>query len=162
MRARRSKGGPAFPFPPPPEVQAEEPQTEPEPSTELSVVKQELMRSVPVRHEVTADRETFSAESGSRDPSAPRFVYFHETRGHGFRDQRIFQIERRGGKWRAAAAWQAEGEGEPPAFLQMGAAHPECFNRVANSLLYDFDPLITKMLDFMGISPLLDFVDDGD
>lgn len=155
MRARRSKGGPAFPFPPPPEEEPTKEQASAEPSKELSAVKQELIRTVPVTHEVSGDRETFSAESGSRDPSAPSFVYFHETRGPGYRDQRIFQIERRNGRWRAAAAWQAEGVGEPPALLQLGASMPECFNKATSHLLYDLDPLINRMLELFDGGKLL-------
>lgn len=152
MRARRSSGGPAFPFPPPPEAGETAPEATPametstELSTELSTVKQDLIRRVPMTHDVDGDREIFSAESG--DPSSPSFVYFHEVRGPGYRDQRIFQLEQRNGRWRAAAAWQAEGVGEPPAILKIGASDPECFNRAASTLLYDFNPFITKMLEF--------------
>jgi hypothetical protein len=143
MRVRRPKGGPSFPF----SVVLDEKAPD-EPRTELSAVRQELIRTVPAAREIGEDRETFSAESGSRDPSAPSFVFFHAIRGPDYRDERIFQIERRNGRWRAAAAWRAEGVGEPPTLLGLFASMPELFNKAASNLLYDLDPLVNMVVEF--------------
>ena len=84
----------------------------------------------------------------SRCPSTGLFTFAFETRTDRARDQRIFQIEEHDGKWRISSAWQAEGSGKLPFVAQIFRAHPDIMNKAANTLLYQFDGIVERLLNF--------------
>jgi hypothetical protein len=142
MRTRRPAGGPAFPFPPTPESEerglAVVEEAEAPPTREISIRR---------NYDVRPGYEVHSAETG--DPADGPFVYYSQTSGPNIHDQRLFQMEKKDGRWKMAFAWQAEGNGEVPFFMKLMTRMPDAFNRGTNMMLYDMDHIWGSALVFM-------------
>ena len=140
MRTRRSAGGPAFPFPPTPEVE----------ERALTVVENPETHELSIRrsYEVRPEYEVHSAETG--DPSNGPFVYYSQTTGPNIHDQRLFQMEKKDGRWKMAFAWQAEGTGKAPLIMDLMTRMPDAFNRSTNTMLYDMDHILSKAFVMAG------------
>lgn len=140
MRTRRPSGGPAFPFPPTPEVEERS-------LTVAEEVPETREISIRRHYDVRPGYEVHSAESG--DPADGPFVYFSQTSGPNIHDQRLFQVEKKDGRWRMAFAWQAEGTGESPFIVNLMSRIPDSFNRSANMMLYDMNHIWGSVFGLM-------------
>lgn len=106
--------------------------------------------------------ESWMKSSESRDLAKGVVTFFFESNFENSHDRRIFQIEEKDGKWKVASAWQAEGKGRLPMAIRVFRQNPDIFNQAANGLLYRFDSIIDRMVQFSNnvLSMLLPY--DGD